>query len=126
MLNTLQFLNNCRTRISRLKRQKLALPYPYSGLLQRASVDNANLAALGLPLVIYLSTVFVHILLFVMNKCNNSLKLSIADAANFDAFERSGIECLSKDNGLFNERLLQSKYNHSFYFVHPWNIVFQR
>ena len=42
------------------------------------SVDTANLAALGLPFVICLSTIRVYIPLFVMNKRNNSLKLSIA------------------------------------------------
>ena len=44
---------------------------PYSGLLQRTSVDTAHPAALGLPFVICLSTLFVYLPLFVINKCND-------------------------------------------------------
>ena len=54
------FLNYCRSRINRIKQQKLALAIPYSRLLQRTSVDTPNLAALGLPFVICLSTIFVY------------------------------------------------------------------
>ena len=46
------------------------------------SVDTANLAALGLPFVICQSTIFVYIPLFVVAKCNNSFKMSIANAVH--------------------------------------------
>ena len=45
MLKTVQFTNPCRSRINRIKHQKLATIaiITYSGLLQWVSVDTANL-----------------------------------------------------------------------------------
>ena len=78
VLKTLRLLNYSRSRINCIKQQKLALPIsPTYGHLQRTSVDTANLVALGLPFVICLFAVFLHIPLFIMNKCNNSLTLSV-------------------------------------------------
>ena len=98
----------------------------YSGIIQRTSVDAANLAAFGLPFVICLSTYFGYITLFVMNKCNNSRKKwNIANAVPARFRQTSTLSKGLEQNAilshiicsLFNECLLQSKYYETFYLV---------
>ena len=60
VLKSLQFHNYCRSRINRMyKTAKISTTnIRYSGLLQRTSVDTENIAALDLPFVICLYTIF--------------------------------------------------------------------
>ena len=102
-LKTLQFLSlveaisNCTNWTNCIKQQKLAQPISSTvDSYNRRQLILQNLAALGWPFVIRLSTIFVGLYtpLLIVNKCNNYFKMSMHARFKHWSMFSKGVGCM--------------------------------